>query len=171
MTWGSPPILSGSGRGCQELIVAPRARVPSPSTTLKMHLAASANQIFLAPKCLRNTIHPGLFHTLYLTSAYNWSSNIFSALKVFPWWQSRPKEAAVARVHQSHKPLLVLSELGKNIKHCRRHNGLEGRVHITSSYTILDQISMSNKLQLQNLAWTSTSQSWTTRVLKVWTKV
>ena len=29
---------------------------------------------------------------------------------------------------------------------------------------------MLNKLQLQNLAWTSTSKSWPTLVQKVWTK-
>ena len=71
-------------------------------------------------------------------------------------------------------------------KHCQRHNGPEGWVHITSSYTNLDQISsISIKLKLEtltkpssrisskiltNLAWTSTSKYWPNLVPKVWTK-
>ena len=46
------------------------------------------------------------------------------------------------------------------MKHCKRHNGPEGKVHITSSYTNLEQISISeSKLNLKswpNLA----SESW-----------
>ena len=48
-------------------------------------------------------------------------------------------------------------------KHCQRHNGPEGWVHITSSCTSLGQISISGSwlknlnLQLQNFAWTLTS--------------
>ena len=44
-------------------------------------------------------------------------------------------------------------------KHCQRHNGPEGWVHLTSSYTNLDQISISeSRLQLQNLNQTSGSR-------------
>ena len=39
--------------------------------------------------------------------------------------------------------LLFFSARQKDIKHCQRHNGPEGWVHITSSYTNLDQISIS----------------------------
>ena len=71
-------------------------------------------------------------------------------------------------------------------KHCQRHNGPEGWVHITSSNTNLDEISssefwpsinfkISTKHQplhktiasASNLAWTSTSKSWPNLVLKV----
>ena len=92
--------------------------------------------------------------------------------------------------------ILVIWSL--TLKHCQRHNGPEGWVHITSSYTNLNQVSISEswllaltsksqpnismlkhkiltkasskkptKLQLWNLAWTSTSKSWPNLVLKI----
>ena len=67
-----------------------------------------------------------------------------------------------------------------NVKHYRMHNGPKAWVVLTQILIHLQKLDQASptklkniltKLQLQNLAWTSTSKSGPNLVLKVWTKV
>ena len=85
--------------------------------------------------------------------------------------------------HRDRKKL-SLSSANRSYEHFTtdpRVSKVTSLSNITSSYINLDQISSSEswpnisskittKLQLQNVAWTSTLKSWPTLVPKVWTK-
>ena len=88
---------------------------------------------------------------------------------------------------QSIRRWLVISETLPKAQRTRGLSDLDSLGHMINYYTNLDQISSSEYrpsinfqistklskiltiLQLQNLAWTSTSNSWPNLVLKVWT--
>ena len=106
------------------------------------------------------------------------------------WRKNRTNIKKQQDKYQNHQEDKYEEKNRTNIKHCQRHNGPEGWVHITSSKQNLDQVSSSEsrprinfitstkhqrkkggQTPAKNLAWTSTSISWLNLVLKVWTKV